>query len=221
MINEKSETTEHSDSYLIKRIGIFGGTFNPIHMGHLIMAEEVFQQHHLSKILFIPAYIPPHKYVKDLTEAHHRYKMIKAAISGKSKFEVSDLEIKREGKSYTIDTVQEILGHYGKGCEVFLIMGADSLNELELWKNIKRLSQLCHFVIVNRPGFKTEASTRLVEIIGSNNILDMERLRVEINPVGISSTDIRKRLNDGVEIKGLVPECVEAYIREHGLYLPT
>ena len=204
-----------------KRIGIFGGTFNPIHMGHMIMAEKVCQQHHLSKILFMPAYIPPHKYVNDLVEAHHRYQMIKAVISGKSKFEVSDLEIKREGKSYTIDTVQEILDHYGKDCEVFLIMGADSLNELELWKNIKRLSQLCHFVIVNRPGFKTEASTRLVEIIGSNNILDMERLRVEINPVGISSTDIRKRLNDGVQIKDLVPECVEGYIKEHSLYIPS
>ena len=204
-----------------KRIGIFGGTFNPIHMGHMIMAEKVCQQHHLSNILFMPAYIPPHKYVNDLAEAHHRYQMIKAVVSGKSKFEVSDLEIKREGKSYTIDTVQEILDHYGKDCEVFLIMGADSLNELELWKNIKRLSQLCHFVIVNRPGFKTEASTRLVEIIGSNNILDMERLRVEINPVGISSTDIRKRLNDGVQIKDLVPECVEGYIKEHSLYIPS
>jgi len=218
---KKIETTDDADSCLMKRIGIFGGTFNPIHMGHLIMAEEVCQQHHLSKILFIPAYIPPHKYVKDLTEAHHRYQMIKAAISEKSKFEVSDLEIIREGKSYTIDTVQEILDHYGKDCEVFLIMGADSLNELELWKNIKRLSQLCHFVIVNRPGFKTEVSARLVEIIGSDNISDMERLRIEITPVGISSTEIRKRLNGGVEIKGLVPECVEAYIKEHCLYSPT
>jgi len=218
---KKNETTDDADSCLMKRIGIFGGTFNPIHMGHLIMAEEACQQHHLSKILFIPAYIPPHKYVKDLTEAHHRYQMIKAAISEKSKFEVSDLEIIREGKSYTIDTVQEILDHYGKNSEVFLIMGADSLNELELWKNIKRLSQLCHFVIVNRPGFKTEVSARLVEIIGSDNISDMERLRIEITPVGISSTEIRKRLNVGGEIKGLVPECVEAYIKEHCLYSPT
>ena len=204
------------------RIGILGGTFNPIHMGHLIMAEEVCKHHHLSKILFIPTYIPPHKYVNDLAEAHHRYQMIKAAISGNSKFEVSDLEIMREGKSYTIDTIQEILNHYGEDSEIFLIMGADSLNELELWKSIKRLSQLCHFVIVNRPGFKTESSARLVEIIGSVNILDMERLRIEIQlPVDISSTNIRKRVNDGVEIKGLVPECVEAYIKEHGLYSPT
>lgn len=218
MINEKSETTEDTDSNLKKRIGILGGTFNPIHMGHLIMAEKTCQRHHLSKIIFIPAYMPPHKYVKDLTEAHHRYEMIKAAISGKNRLEVSDIEIKREGKSYTIDTVQGILHHYGEDSEIFLIMGADSLNELELWKNIKRLSQLCHFVIINRPGFKTEASARLVEIIGSDNILDMGKLKIEIAPVEISSTEIRKRLNDGVEIKGLVPECVEAYIKEHGLY---
>lgn len=221
MSNEKCETTENTDSRMMKRIGILGGTFNPIHMGHLIMAEEVCKHHHLSKIIFIPAYIPPHKYVKDLTEAHHRYEMIKAAISEKSKLEVSDIEIKREGRSYTIDTVQEILDHYGKDSEVFLIMGADSLNELELWKNIKRLSQLCHFVIINRPGFKTEVSARLLEIIGSDKMSDMERLRIEIDPVDISSTDIRKRVNGGGEIKGLIPEGVEAYIKEHGLYSPT
>jgi nicotinate-nucleotide adenylyltransferase len=204
-----------------ERIGILGGTFNPIHLGHLILADEVCKNHHLSKILFMPTYIPPHKYVNDLAGPHHRFQMIKAAISGISKFEVSDLEIIREGKSYTIDTIQEILSHYGEDDEIFLIMGADSLNELELWKNIKRLSQLCHFVIVNRPGFKAEASARLVEIIGSDNILDIERLRIEISPVDISSTNIRKRVNDGVQVKGLVPECVEAYIKEHNLYSST
>ncbi|ODS31496.1 MAG: nicotinic acid mononucleotide adenylyltransferase, NAD(P) requiring [Candidatus Scalindua rubra] len=97
-----------------KRIGILGGTFNPIHMGHLIMAEKVCTHHRLSKILFIPAYIPPHKYVDDLADTHHRYQMIKEAISGNEKFEVSDFEIKREVKSYTIDTLQYLLNLYGK-----------------------------------------------------------------------------------------------------------
>jgi nicotinate-nucleotide adenylyltransferase len=217
MINEKGKVADYTDLYP-KRIGILGGTFNPIHMGHLIMAEEVCKRHHLSKVIFIPAYIPPHKYVDDLTDARHRYQMVKEAVNENDKFEVSDLEIKREGKSYTIDTVHEILGHYGEDCEVFLIIGADSLNELELWKDIKRLSQLCHFVIVNRPGFSTDASPRLAELIGDDSILDIERLRIEIEPVGISSTGIRKRINDRIEIKGLVPECVEAYIKEHGLY---
>lgn len=201
-----------------KKVGILGGTFNPIHMGHLIMAEEVYKRHNLSKVIFIPAYIPPHKFVKDLANANQRYQMVKHAINENSNFEVSNLEIKREGKSFTIDTVQEIMHHYGEDSDIFLIMGADSLNELELWKDIKKLSQLCHFVIVNRPGYKTEPSARLVEIIGSDKELDMERLRLTIEPVGISSTDIRERINDGVEIKNLVPECVEAYIKEHGLY---
>jgi nicotinate-nucleotide adenylyltransferase len=217
MINEKDKAADYTD-LRPKRIGILGGTFNPIHMGHLIMAEEVCKHHHLSKVIFIPAYIPPHKYVDDLTDARHRYQMVKEAINENDKFEVSDLEIKREGRSYTIDTVHEILEHYGEECEVFLIIGADSLNELELWKDIKKLSQLCHFVIINRPGFPTDTSPRLAELIGDDSILDIEKFRIEIEPVGISSTDIRKRINDGIEIKDLVPECVEAYIKEHGLY---
>ena len=219
MINEKEKAEDYTD-LRPERVGLLGGTFNPIHIGHLIMAEEVCKHHHLSKVLFIPAHIPPHKYVDDLTDARHRYQMTKEAINENDKFEVSDLEIKRKGRSYTIDTVQEILGHYGEECEVFLIIGADSLNELELWKDIKKLSQLCHFVIVNRPGFSTDTSPRLAELIGDDNISDMEKLRIEIEPVGISSTEIRKRLKDRIEIKGLVPECVEAYIKEHGLYLP-
>ena len=220
MINEKEKAEDYTD-LRPERVGLLGGTFNPIHIGHLIMAEEVCKHHHLTKVIFVPAYIPPHKYVNDLTDARHRYQMAKEAISENDKFEVSDLEIKRKGRSYTIDTVQEILGHYGEECEVFLIIGADSLNELELWKDIKKLSQLCHFVIVNRPGFSTDTSSRLAELIGDDNISDMERLRIEIEPVGISSTGIRKRLKDRIEIKGLVPECVEAYIKEHGLYSPA
>ncbi|MFQ5965746.1 MAG: nicotinate-nucleotide adenylyltransferase [Candidatus Scalinduaceae bacterium] len=207
-----------SDSSRQRRIGILGGTFNPIHVGHLIMAEEVCKHHQLSKVLFVPAYIPPHKSVVDLADAHHRYQMAKEAIRGNEKFEVSDFEIKREVKSYTIDTVQDLLKLYGKDSDVFLIMGADSLNELELWKDIKKLSELCHFVIVNRPGFSTDVSSNLADIIGKDKMSDIERLKVEIKPVGISSTDIRKRLKEGVDISNLVPSCVEAYIREHGLY---
>ncbi len=108
-----------SDLTQQRRIGVFGGTFNPIHVGHLIMAEEVCKYHHLSKVLFIPAYIPPHKSAADLVDAHHRYQMVKEAISRNENFEVSDFEIKREVRSYTIDTVNELLNLYGKDCEVF------------------------------------------------------------------------------------------------------
>ncbi len=217
MINEKDKPADNTALHP-ERIGILGGTFNPIHMGHLIMAEEVCKHHHLSKVIFIPTYIPPHKYTDDLVDAGHRYQMTKDATDKNDKFEVSDLEIRRKGKSYTVDTVHEILKHYGKECDVFLIIGADSLNELELWKDIKKLSQLCHFVIVNRPGFSTDTSPRLAELIGDDNISDIEELRIEIEPVGISSTYIRKRLKEGLDVKNLVPECVEAYIKEHSLY---
>ncbi len=201
-----------------KRIGVFGGTFNPIHAGHLIIAEEVYDYHNLSKVLFIPANIPPHKYAEDLVDARHRYKMVEEAIRGNDKLEVSDFEIKRDGKSYTIDTVQDVLRSYGRDCEIFLIMGADSLSELELWKDVKELSQLCHFVVVNRPECTVDVPNSLAGVVGSDTVSEIERLKVQISPIGISSTDIRKRLREGADVSGLVPSCVEAYIREHGLY---
>lgn len=207
-----------SDSSCQSRIGILGGTFNPIHLGHLVIAEEVYKQRQLSKIVFIPANIPPHKYVADLVDAHHRYEMVKEAIVGNKDFEVSEFEIRRKGKSYTIDTVRDILQSFGEGCEIFLIMGSDSLEELELWKDFKNLSQLCHFVIVNRPGFFIDAPKGLLDAIGKDKVLEMERLKVEVPPIGTSSTDIRKRLKEGVAVNGLIPPCVEAYIKEHGLY---
>ncbi len=210
-----------SDLAQQRRIGIFGGTFNPIHAGHLVIAEEVYDYHNLSKILFMPANIPPHKYAEGLADAHHRYKMVEEAIRGNDKLEVSDLEIKREGKSYTIDTVQDVLRSYGRECEIFLIMGADSLSELELWKDVKELSQLCHFVVVNRPEYSVDVPDSLAGVVGNDTVSEIERLRVQISPIGISSTDIRKRLREGADVSGLVPSCVEAYIREHGLYSPA
>ncbi len=204
-----------------RRIGVFGGTFNPIHAGHLVIAEEVYDCHNLSKVLFIPANIPPHKYAEDLADAHHRYKMVEEAIRGNDKLEVSDFEIKREGRSYTIDTVQDVLRSYGRDCEIFLIMGADSLSELELWKDVKALSQLCHFVVVNRPEYSVDVPDSLAGVVGNDTVSEIERLRVQISPIGISSTDIRKRLREGADVSGLVPSCVEAYIREHGLYSPA
>lgn len=200
------------------KIGILGGTFNPIHMGHLIMADEVCRRRHLSKVIFIPTNIPPHKYAEELSETHHRYRMVEEAIKRNEKFEVSDMEIKREGKSYTIDTVREILASLDEDCEIYLIMGADSLEELEIWKDIKKLSQLCHFIIINRPGYSINVSQKLTDVIGKERVSDIERLKIEIKPVGISSTEIRKRFKEGGGISGLVSPFVEAYIRRHGLY---
>lgn len=200
------------------RLGILGGSFNPIHIGHLIIAEEVYRYHHLSKVLFIPLGYPPHKTPSDLADASHRYEMAREAIEGNEHFEISDIEIKRAGKSYTIDTVESVIKLYEGGCEVYLIVGDDTLQELPTWKDVKRLSTRCHFVTVNRPGSMPDIRTQLAKILGEEKVAEMARLRVEIPPLGISSTDIRARLKKGQGIKYLVPSCVEEYITRHRLY---
>ena len=215
MRNSRNDISDLSHNI---RIGILGGTFNPIHNGHMVIAEEVYKHHNLTKVLFIPANIPPHKQAEDLADARHRYQMVKEAISENDIFEVSDIEIKRKGKSYTIDTVQNILNSYGKDCEIFLIIGSDSLIELELWNDIKKLSQLCHFVIVNRPGFSVDIPGSLTDTIGKDKVQVLSKLSVQISPIDISSTDIRKRLREGAGIENLVPPCVCAYIKKHNLY---
>ena len=131
-------------------IGIFGGSFNPIHIGHLIAAEEVFQQRGLSKVIFMPTGISPHKESGDLIDSSHRYQMIKSAINDNEHFEVSDLEIKRSGKSYTIDTIRILRELYGEEHNLYLVMGTDMIAEISTWKDINTLSGMCHFIVVNR-----------------------------------------------------------------------
>src|SRR5574337_1821994 len=131
-------------------IGILGGSFNPIHIGHLIAAEEVFTRRALSKVIFVPTGIAPHKESRDLIDSFHRYQMVKDAISDNDHFEVSDLEIKRTGKSYTIDTVKGFREIYGEGHHLYLIMGTDMINEISTWKDIDALSAMCRFIVVNR-----------------------------------------------------------------------
>lgn len=200
------------------RIGILGGTFNPVHMGHLIIAEEVYYRHGLSKVLFIPTGQPPHKGVDELAEARHRYKMVKLATKGNSHFETSDMEITREGKSYTVDTIEDILRRYGKDSNPHLIIGMDTVHELPSWKNIERLSTLCRLVVVNRPGSTLNGLAGLIPLLGEEKVQEMRRIQVEIPPIGISSTEIRSRLRNGLQIRYLVPREVELYINRHGLY---
>ncbi len=131
-------------------IGIFGGSFNPVHMGHLIAAEEVYQQRSLSKVIFIPTGISPHKESRDLIDSFHRYQMVKDAIRDNEHFEVSDIEIKRSGKSYTVDTIKAFKEMHGEQHNLYLITGTDMINEINTWKDIDTLSRMCRFIVVNR-----------------------------------------------------------------------
>lgn len=201
----------------VARIGILGGTFNPVHMGHLIMAQDALELFELSKVLLIPCAHPPHKAGNELAPAAHRLAMLEAALEGDLNFEVSDLEIVRGGVSYTVDTLKALRAEYPDE-ELVFIIGSDSLPELHLWRDIGELLSLCRIVTIARPG----TDPRRLEALDLKLPVDAsERLKADIrygHPVGVSSTDIRYRVAEGMSIRYLVPPPVEMYIAEHSLY---
>jgi len=188
-------------------IGIMGGTFNPIHYGHLVAAEEAREQFNLKEIVFVPCARPPHKNQQDIISPEDRYKMTCLAIRSNKYFKSSDIEIKREGMSYSEDTIIEFKKIY-KDAKIFFITGADAIAEINTWKNASKLPRLCEFIAVSRPGHILKIKEEYLKFI---HIL-------EIVGVAISSTEIRQRIHEGRSIKYLVPEEVENYIYKHGLY---
>lgn len=199
------------------RIGILGGTFNPVHMGHLILAQDAMEHFELGRVLFIPCARPPHKSERDLLPAEHRIAMLEAAIEGDLRFHVSRLETERGGVSYSIDTARELHSLY-PGAEIHFILGSDSLLELHLWKNAGELLELCRFVTLTRPGAEYDMlKTADLQLPAPWP----ERLKACIrvgHTVDISSTDIRYRVAEGLAIRYLVHPAVEMYIAEHSLY---
>lgn len=198
------------------RIGISGGTFDPVHYGHLIIAETIREKFSLDKVLFVPTGNPPHKVGSRVTEPRHRFNMVSAATKSNPWFEISDIEIGRKGFVYTVDTMSRLKEEYGGDTRFFFISGADVVWDLLKWKDIERLFTLCEFVIASRPGFKKE---KLHEKIEELKLLHGARISVtDTTAVDISSTLIREKVGGGRSIKYLVPEAVEEYIHEHGLY---
>lgn len=183
-------------------IGIFGGSFNPIHIGHLIAAEEVFQQRSLSKVVFIPTGISPHKESGDLIDASHRYQMVKDAIHDNEHFEISDIEIKRSGRSYTVDTIKAFKEMYGEQHNLYLIVGTDMINEICTWKDIDILSQMCRFIVVNR--FPVSINKNIMpEYASRNNKLYMNHLPAkDIKNIFLQPSQIQE-VNRGGEV---IPE---------------
>jgi nicotinate-nucleotide adenylyltransferase len=198
-----------------RAIGILGGTFNPIHIGHLLMAQDALEQLCLDCVLFIPSATPPHKTVDKLASARDRLRMIKLAIRGNDRFEVNDIEIKSGGKSYSVDTLIQLKRRFPRA-DFYFIIGADSLRELHLWREVKRLVTLCTFVTVPRPGFEAKP------VIDPR--LDREtrqRLRQHVlrgHACDVASRDIRARVSGGQSIRYLVPEAVRLYIARRRLY---
>lgn len=200
----------------MKKIGIMGGTFDPIHYGHLMTAEAVRDEYKMEKVIFIPAANPPHKTGITVTPAIHRFNMTLLATCSNPYFTVSDIEMRRQGPSYTVDTVRELIRTHDKDTEFFFITGADAIQELPTWERIEELLAICQFVAATRQGCIPDV-TAIKKHFGSLGEKRIHRLATP--ELEISSTDIRQRLKKGYSIKYILPEAVEQYIRKEHLYL--
>lgn len=200
-----------------KRIGISGGTFDPIHYGHLILAEEVREIMKLEKVIFIPSGNPPHKTRIKVTSALHRLKMVELATASNPNFEVSSIELEREGYSYTIDTLTQLKQIYGPDTTLYFMTGADVIPELVTWRNFGNIFPLCEFVAALRPGFNRESLLKEIEYYKENYNAIIHVVDAPL--IGISSTLIRERVREGKSIKYHVPESVEEYIKQNRLYI--
>lgn len=194
-----------------KRIGLFGGTFNPIHCGHVKAAESVQNIFSFDRILFIPSYLPPHKESGDVASAAHRLKMVELALASFDRFFPSSVEIDARGTSYSILTLNKIKEMFPQ-TEAFFLLGIDAFLEIETWKDYEDVLKQCSFVVMSRPGFRlSEAKDILTE--------KYKIYLLSINTLDISSSKVRERIRKNQPIEGLVPENVENYIKERRLYL--
>ena len=197
------------------KVGVFGGTFDPIHNGHLIVAEECRDRLKIDRVLFVPALLPPHKQTRSLTDPCHRMAMVRLAISSNPWFEASSIELDRPGPSYSVDTLRQLRLHQPECTEMFFIMGADSLNELPSWHDPAGLLAACKLVVVNRPGAPAVDSSRLDSLYPGVE----ERVAViDLPGLDIASSEIRRRVAAGRTIRYQLPEEVSAYIETNDLY---
>jgi nicotinate-nucleotide adenylyltransferase len=197
-------------------IGVLGGTFDPIHIGHLVVAEEARIKVGFNEVLFVPAGQPWVKLDRNITPAAHRVEMVRRAIAGNPHFELCTLEVERPGPSYTVDTLTTLREQLGSEASLFFILGRDTLAELPLWKEPKKVVQLCRMVVPPRLGSK---DLRHLET-AIPGLLD-KVIQLDMPVIGISSSKIRQRIAQGLSIRYLVPAEVEKYITEQKMYLAS
>jgi len=196
------------------RIGVLGGTFDPIHIGHLVSAEEVWMELELERVVFIPAGLPPHKLDHAMSPVEHRLAMVELAIASNPHFAVSKVDVDRSGPCYTVDTIELLRDEWGPSVEIYFIMGSDSLLDILTWHNPRRLIRLCHFAVVSRPGYQVDLDELDALLPGLASRVQM----LNAPELAISATDIQRRVREGLSIKYQVPEAVEDYIYRHKLY---
>jgi len=214
-----------------EKIGLLGGTFNPVHSGHLQAAKQVQEKFRLQTILFIPSYIPPHKQTSDMASPRDRFAMVRLAVAGHPGFVASPIEIRARQKSYSIITLNEVRRIY-PGARVFFILGVDAFLEIQTWMSYREVLEKCRFIVVRRPGYRLSGAKKVVPGEFRDKIVAIRRsaevngqtigayrfFLVDIRALPVSSTEIRCRIRQGRSIKGLVPEAVEDFIRKKKLY---
>lgn len=208
-------------SKAIDRIGVLGGTFDPLHNGHLSLAAAAREKAGLSTVWFAPAAAPPHKLrtsCEPRASFAHRLRMAQLAVEGREGFEVTDREGRRPGPSFTVDVLREWKGEVGDGTELCFLIGSDWVADLGTWKEIDAVFGLCRFLVVPRPGFPKESMRRETHGLEAEWVRRLEAGWIDAPEIGISSTLVRENLASGLSITDLVPDAVEAYIRENGLY---
>jgi nicotinate-nucleotide adenylyltransferase len=201
-----------------KRIGIFGGTFDPVHYGHLVCAEQLREAVGLDPVVFMPCFRQPHKPARSLSDPSHRLAMLRAAARRYPGFTVSDLEIRRGGLSFSVDTVLEMRSLIGPGPEIWLMLGMDAFIDLPAWKDPDVLRAECGFAVATRPGYTGTGGAGRKGRAQARRAAGRCRF-IEITALDISSTGIRRRVARGKSIRFLLPDSVEAYVRRKGLYL--
>lgn len=199
------------------RIGIFGGTFDPIHYGHLLLAESCREQCRLDEVWFVPAAIPPHKREQSLSTPAARAEMLRLAIGGNEAFRVSEIELLRDGVSYTVDTLTEVHRQQPEA-ELFLLVGADTLHDLPTWREPERVCALASPTAVCRPGSGEPSYAAIAGLVSLERMAEIQSHRVDMAPIGISSRELRRRAAEGLSLRYQTPRAVEKYIETHGLY---
>lgn len=217
------------------RIGLLGGTFNPIHNGHLAIAGQTREALGLDQILFVPSSHPPHKSNGSLAPVQDRYEMVRLAIASDASLAISDVEIRRPGKSYSIDTIRLLRQEYGAQTELFFLIGLDAFLDFPSWRDPLTLLELCPFVVLSRPGlsFRSLSTIALLPPIPDHSLTDLDTGRIshlevslreqrltclQLPPCAISASDIRSRVRRGLPVANLLPPLVESYILQHHLY---
>ncbi len=214
-----------------RRLGLFGGTFNPIHLGHLHAARIVCRRFALDRILFIPSSLPPHKETRAMASSEHRFNMVNFALADDPCFVASPIEIEAPGTSYSIITLSRIRDIYPQA-DIFFILGIDAFLEIETWKEYDKVLESCAFIVISRPGYRLEGALTLLDGRLRSRLMEVDETHspgdlayhaaaiflAPIDALDVSSTEIRRRLMDGESVEGMVAEPVIEYIKEHGLY---